>query len=248
MTNHPPRELSPPGFLVCTHPRAGSTYFCQLLESTGKLGKPLEYFNEGYMRRRFADSGNPAHLPNQLRHYMDRAATANGIRSAKLFWFDLQRLKQARLLRHFSFYRFILLERMDKVAQAISISRALRSGKLRADMALSDAEIQYDYPDIEKRLVRLIRAERQWLNFFDRNGIDPLRCSYEALVEDPQLAVDQVAKLMELDQPAPIDPEFVSVTIQRDAKSSEWYRRFVAQANEVRPGLLSGLSPVSDRR
>ena len=159
-----------------------------------KLGKPLEYFNEGYMRRRFTDASNPAHLPNQLRHYMDSAATENGIRSAKVFWFDIQRLAQAKLLHHFRGYRFVLLERKDKVAQAISISRALRSGKLRADMAVPDVEVQYDYPDIKKRLLRLIRAEKQWLNFFDRTGIDPLRCNYEALMVDPQLTIDQVAE------------------------------------------------------
>jgi LPS sulfotransferase NodH len=242
------KRSSVPGYLVCTHPRAGSTYFCQLLESTRQLGKPLEYFNEGYMRRRFTDANNPAHLPNQLRHYMDSAATENGIRSAKVFWFDLQRLARAKLLHHFRRYRFVLLERKDKVAQAISISRALRSGKLRADMAVPDVEVQYDFPDIKKRLMRLIRAERQWFNFFEKTGIDPLRCNYEALMVDPQLTIDQVAETMELDGPVPIDPELVSVTIQRDTKSTQWYRRFVTQANEVDPGLLSGISHLPNGR
>ena len=33
---------TPPRYLVCTHPRSGSTYLCQLLESTGKLTVNLD--------------------------------------------------------------------------------------------------------------------------------------------------------------------------------------------------------------
>ena len=65
---------------------------------------------------------------------------------------------------------------------------------------------------------------------------------------DPQLTIDQVAETMELVEPVPIDPEFVSVSVQRDAKSTEWYRRFVVQAYEDDPELLSGFSHLPNSR
>jgi LPS sulfotransferase NodH len=33
------------GYAICATPRSGSNFLSQLLESTGRLGRPLEYFN-----------------------------------------------------------------------------------------------------------------------------------------------------------------------------------------------------------
>ena len=238
--------LKAPGYLICTHPRAGSTYFCQLLASTGKLGKPAEYFNEGYMRRRFADPANHAHLPGQFQHFLDQAVTANGVRACKVFWFDLQRLAQANLLRRLRGYRFVLLERGDKLAHAISVSRALQSGKLRADMAESDEHARYDYSHIRLRLVRLLDAEDQWRGFLDAIRADAVHCLYEDLVKNPQHAVDRVAETVGLGEPAPIDTAQVRVRVQRDARSRDWYERFVEDAGANDPELLlrSGHAPA----
>jgi LPS sulfotransferase NodH len=232
------RSPPAPGYLVCTHPRAGSTYFCQLLASTGKLGTPAEYFNEGYMLRRFADPGNLAHLPGQFAYFLDHAATANGVRGCKMFWFDLQRLARANLLHRFRGYRFVLLERGDKLAHAISVSRALQSGKLRADMTQSDEHARYDYSHIRLRLVRLLDAEDRWRGSLAEVAADAVHCLYEDLMDDPQRAVDHVAEAVGLGEPAPIDPAQVSVRVQRDARSSEWYARFAAEAQANDPELL----------
>lgn len=237
---------TPPGHLICTHPRSGSTYFCQLLSSTGKLGNPAEYFNEGYMLRRFPDPGNLAHLPDQFRYFLAHSATDNGVRGCKLFWFDVHRLVRAKLLHRLRGYRFVVLERRDKVAQAISTSRALQTGKVRADIAVSEAHARYDYGHIRQRLERLLHAESEWRGFIGAVGGAPVHCVYEDLVGNPQEAVDRFAQTVELGEPAPIDQTRVTVRVQRDTRSSEWYLRFVAEAKTRDPELLGrpGYTPA----
>ncbi|MGP8122502.1 MAG: Stf0 family sulfotransferase [Xanthobacteraceae bacterium] len=46
MTFFPKQEkLADRGYAICTMPRSGSNFLCQLLASSGCLGRPLEYFN-----------------------------------------------------------------------------------------------------------------------------------------------------------------------------------------------------------
>ena len=51
-------EAAVRGYAICTAPRSGSNFLCQLLAGTGLLGRPLEYFN-GPGRRYFDDPSYP---------------------------------------------------------------------------------------------------------------------------------------------------------------------------------------------
>ncbi|WP_169053433.1 Stf0 family sulfotransferase [Alteraurantiacibacter aquimixticola] len=229
-----------PGYLVCTHPRSGSSYFCQLLESTGKLGKPLEYFTHGHMRRRFADPADPASLQAQMHHFEQVAASSNGLRAAKLFWFDMPGLAKSRLLDRFAGYRAVHLERADKLGQAISISRALRTGQIRSDMGAADSSASYEYDDIRRRLETLLTADASWKAFFKKQRMRPLHILYEDVTANPQAAVDRVARLVGLES-APIDKDGVTLRMQRDTLNSEWRERFLAEVSQRNPGLAEGL-------
>jgi LPS sulfotransferase NodH len=223
-------RTSPPDYMICTHPRSGSTYLCELLASTGKLGRPHDYFSDLHMRDRYGDADDPAHLSDQYRYYLTHGATPNGIIGTKMFWFDFARLEQAGMAHRFNTYRFVMLERADKVAQAISSSRALRSGKLTAHAALSDEHVAYDYHDIKARLTNVLRADDVWRQFAATNRLAPLRLVYEELAADPQATVDRFARHIGLDEPVPIDPARIAVRVQRDSRSAEWRERFLAEA------------------
>jgi LPS sulfotransferase NodH len=228
-----------PGYMVCTHPRSGSTYLCQLLESTGKLGRPADYFNDRHMSARFSDPANPAHLPEQYDYYFAQSASGNGIRGTKMFWFDLARLGEGGVARRFGKYHHIILERRDKVAQAVSSSRALRSGKLYAHLPVSDDDVDYDYVHIRACLAGVLRADECWHTILTNNRITPLKLDYETVVEAPQAAVDRIARFIGLDEPVPIDPARVTLRVQRDGRSTEWYRRFIDDAQKSDPELIA---------
>jgi LPS sulfotransferase NodH len=226
----------PPGYLICTHPRSGSTYFCQLLESTGKLGYPTEYFNRSNMLPREPDY--PESLAEQAQYLIDHSATANGIHAGKVFLFTFERLVHERLLHHFEGFNLVYLDRADKLSQAISISRSLQSKAFRSDFAGDEQPAAFHFPDIKARLTRLVHADQAWLKFFTDNRLRPVRCRYEEVVADPQRAVDRIARSLRIEEPVPIDPARVSLQTQRDDRSAEWRERFVDEARRTEPELL----------
>ena len=70
--------------MICTTPRSGSNYLSQILESTGVLGRPREYFN-GPARRVLDDPSYPDDVEAQIERILTDGATANGVYALKLF-------------------------------------------------------------------------------------------------------------------------------------------------------------------
>ncbi|WP_374331530.1 Stf0 family sulfotransferase [Aestuariivirga sp.] len=110
-------------------PRCGSSLFCSSLQSTNLFGHPSEWFNV----RHIEDYGQVWGLPNvhigrYLNHIIERTTTPNGVFSVNFhvgqydFWkrqnFDLMSLK---------FDKIIYVYRRDKIAQAHSYARALKT-------------------------------------------------------------------------------------------------------------------------
>jgi trehalose 2-sulfotransferase len=123
------------------------------------------------------------------------------------------------------------------LSQAISIRKALSTGLLRSDQAATHVAIDYDYKDIKLRLIRAIKADREWQSFFYNNAITPVNCLYERLSKTPQLAVDRIARSIGLPSGAPIDPDRLRLKVQRDASSAAWRDRFIEEARTKDPEL-----------
>lgn len=130
------------GYLVCSTQRSGSTYLCQLLASTGVLGRPLEFFearaetglppHPGYFLAGLPRTGagirdderptdGPAYSDlttvDGWAAHLDRTfalgTTPNGIFGAKLMWNQLPDLEQ-----HASaIERFAGLSRIDLLGE-----------------------------------------------------------------------------------------------------------------------------------
>lgn len=224
-------------YLVCTHPRSGSNYFCQLLNSTGRLGHPAEYFHAGHLKSLGMSADDARDMRRQMDHFHGSMATPNGVLAAKMFWFDFQRLAKMGLANVFKDYEFVFLERRDKLGQAISIRKARLTGKLTSEMHLPSVAVDFDFEDIRLRLLRLIRAENSWRAFFQENAIRPVHCVYEVLVGNPQAAVDSVAQAVGLRDVASVDAARITLRIQRDASSAAWRERFMDLAREADPVL-----------
>jgi LPS sulfotransferase NodH len=72
------------GYTICTTPRTGSNFLCELLSSTGVLGRPREYFN-GAGRRLHDDPTYPDDPAGQFRRILTMGATPNGVYGLKVF-------------------------------------------------------------------------------------------------------------------------------------------------------------------
>jgi LPS sulfotransferase NodH len=216
------------GYAICCAPRTGSNYLCQALSSTGLLGNPAEYYSDRGQRRS-RPSDYPSDPALQTARILSDGATPNGIYGLKLFPFQFDAIAPYEWTRSLPRLHYVFLTRSDLLGQAISRLRAVQTGQWRREYE-PVAQTCYDREEIERSLAACGEDEARWRLFFARNGIEPLRLTYEAIVADPQAAVDAVAGLVALSEPAPICWDRVALEVQRGADSDMWRHRFLEEA------------------
>lgn len=233
-----PKRTGLRGYAICTSPRSGSNFLCQHLSSTEVLGYPLEYFN--WPGRRFFDDPDfPKDVAGQVDKILTVGATPNGIYGLKIFahqhdWIS----KEIDWLDALPDLRFVFLSRRDLLGQAISWARALQTGQYRSTQPVRQIEV-FDGALIQKQLDALVREKARWEMFFARTGIIPLRLEYESVILNPEEAVGQIAKLLDIKPGLARDSSKITVERQRDAINVEWADRFRAERGN--PNILDAV-------
>ena len=215
------------GYAICTTPRTGSNYLCQLLSSTGVLGRPLEYFNaEG--RRIHDDPTYPDDPAEQFRRILTMGSTPNGVYGLKVFPFQHDTIaKTCAWTKLLPSLKFIALERRDILGQALSLARVAQTCQYRSTVQTRHPAI-YDAALIRAILFKVIKDRARWSLFFARTGIEPLPVFYEEVAANPQSEVDRIATFIGDCAPAIVRPESIEVKMQRDTVTEEWRTRFRA--------------------
>lgn len=244
-------------YVICTSPRSGSTLLCKLLAATGVAGVPQSYFHMPSLAEWMADhdiAQQPAEPERDLlRRIFDAAMTA-GRGGTGLFGLRLQRQSFAffleklgvlhpgeandadRFAAAFGRVLFIHLTRRDKVGQAVSFVKAQQTGLWHA--APDGTELErlsaprdpvYDAAEIGTWHRRMTEYDRDWDAWFRREGVAPLRLTYEALAEDPQGILRTVLSGLGLD-PDRANGVVPGVKRLSDAVSRDWAARFRAAA------------------
>lgn len=229
------------GYAICTDARSGSSLLSRALFSTGRLGDPREHFHDrAYVRA--------LRRRNGLGEVLDCATTPNGVFGLKVFapHFDVSRgLDWATLPG----LRFVHLTRTDLLGQAISLARARQTSKFKS-YQVSTAEPRFRGRAIAAALAEIAYGRARWDCFFARNGIEPLRLTYEAVVSAPQAAATAVAELIGLTGPVTVDLAKFDLAIQRDAVSDQWRARFLAERSNYGyfdAGWLTAITAVPTR-
>jgi LPS sulfotransferase NodH len=222
----------PRGYAICTEPRSGSIYLCELLASTGVLGAPTEFFDAETLRARIPDY--PTNPQAQLQAIPRLGATPNGVYGVKVFsrHFDFDGVRATQWAERLPRLSFIHLTRLDALGQAISHVRASQTWQWVADLPALGESV-YDFDAINAELIRLLSAQTRWAYYLSRNGLPVLHVVYEHMVASPQETVNAVARLVGVREPAVIDFAKVRVTPQRDAITQDWRERFVSHARDL---------------
>jgi LPS sulfotransferase NodH len=238
-----PADVAQRGYIICATPRSGSYFLCDLLRSTGVLGRPHEYFEPAAMRRHGAPD-YPDDLARQIAMARTFGCTANGVFGTKLFPSQIDARALQTIMAGFGNPVLIFLEREDLLGQAISQTRAAQAHWFTASPAP-----RFDAALIRDHLELLVRWNAEWRLCFTRRGIVPLRVSYEQVMADPDDAVAQIARALGLEPPPPIDPARLSMKVQRDALSAEWRERFLAlQTQRLELHALRSLRRITWQR
>jgi LPS sulfotransferase NodH len=222
-------------FFICAVPRTGSSLLCDLLQSTGVAGNPIEYAAQDEEmtwrhRRGFGDHRD------YFLHYAHRlCVTSNGVFSAKMmfeqmisFVSDLKRYKSidaGAMIDTIDFAfgrpRYIQLLRKDKERQAVSFVRAAQTGAWTWIQAAGKSP-DYDPELLERAKDFLLRQEHSWneaLLSLDQSR--RMTLEYEDVVENMEGTVSAVLNWLQIiDHPRPVKPP--SMKRQADAITEEW--------------------------
>jgi LPS sulfotransferase NodH len=214
------------GYVICSEHRSGSTLLCEYLRSTRLLGNPDEFF------RRTEDSVRLEQDQEVLAQILETAATPNGIYGLKVFSQQFDATMKARWVERLPDLRFIHLEREDLLGQAISLVKALQTQQFTAD-ELAVRQPTYDKKAVDRALHRLAEGQMRWRRYFARNGIEPLRLTYEDLVAAPDQAVAKVVNLLGLPAEICIRPKEPDLKVQRDSSSDMWRQAYLNEARDL---------------
>jgi LPS sulfotransferase NodH len=225
----------------------------EILRHSGLPRQPREYFdgvaNVGVLELLAPlEAGRPSGEPAAAwrDRVVRRGMTPNGVWGGKLMWGHVEDLLgRARALDGLAAadldtalrallgdVRLVFVTRSDKVAQAVSLWRAVQTQRWRADADAPRREhdAEYRFAAIDHLVSQLQADDAAWRAWFATHApSEPLELSYEAIAADPRAAVGRVLDFCGLPPVAIPDPPLRD---QRDARSREWAERYTSERRE----------------
>jgi LPS sulfotransferase NodH len=119
--------------------------------------------------------------------------------------------------------RLVFVTRPDKVAQAVSLWRAVQTQTWRAGRGTPAGQARYAFAGVDHLVAQLEEHDAAWRAWFAAAGRTPHEVSYDALAADPPATVGAVLRFLGLpddDVPAPATER------QGDGRSQEWADRY----------------------
>ena len=215
-----------PGFryLLCSSPRCGSTLLGEMLYETGVAGDPLEYLNGNYIASYLHQRGLAVKIPVEeyLRDIERRRTSVNGYFGIQIHFTHFIKSIGQNLDLAAAFLkgqdRVVLLRRRDKIAQAVSLYRATRTGiyssrdvelLTEAEKGLADDQaVAFDPIVIAKILQNIIWQDSGWKSWLDDHGIPHIAMYYEDFTADYLGQSTAVLEYLGLPcQPADVPPQ-----------------------------------------
>jgi LPS sulfotransferase NodH len=224
-------------FLVFTH-RTGSFYLADLLTTSGYFNQAQEAFALGPVSavcRRERIGSFSAYFAAVAGLHARNGCYVVKSTIGQLLMLAWHGVLQRVLPRS----RFIVIERMDKLAQVISWSIADQTGDFQAYAeagAPAKSAPVYDGKDLRERLARLAHDSALTTSFIGLNGLLPLHVGYERLIADPAGTAASVCAF--LDRPeVRCDPALVRLRKQATLVNADWRALFLAERAYL-PGAL----------
>ena len=225
----PPRAGINPALnflFVCFTNRCGSNYLAHLIGSTGMLNVAEEVFNAPTVQ----EHGEREELRSlhEYINFLDRHLSVRGWLAAKLG------IEQAVMLTEAGIFdeiigrtKFILIERQDTVAQAISRVVALQNGAWTSRHAskMADEQLVYSRKDVDAERTIIAFHNHAFYRFFASNDVTPKHIAYETLLAEPERLLADIGAWLGF-------PRFtghlaaVGIERQESAIKREWRERY----------------------
>lgn len=208
--------------------RTGSYYLAELLATTGFFNKAEEDLGEGPVMQ--VSRARGLHSFSEYFAVLAGENAKNNVFVVKSTIDQLVALAWHGVLpRIAARSRFIVMERMDKLAQVVSWRIAVETGHYRSD-GLTEPDIvpTYDGEDLRHRLNHVVYQYAQTSLFLGVNGLVPLHVGYEAMIAMPLAVARAVCRY--LGHPDLVcDPAQVKLLRQATGLNKAWRARFLAE-------------------
>ena len=127
---------------------------------------------------------------------------------------------------------FLFMNRVDKLAQAISLAIAVQNNRWAwgSPGGLPDDRLAYSAERISQHLRHITLLNLRFEQFFGLNGIVPITVEYERLVNTPQQELDQIASRIGLNG-LRMDSSRLKFRRQANEINQAWRSRFLLETS-----------------
>ena len=209
--------------------RSGSSLIAEHMRASPFFGGFGEHLNWKHVTKLMQRSGNRS-FPDYLREMQEVHAPGQKLFGMKASVDQALMLMRARIIPEcYKDVRWVLIERNDVVAQAISMYFAGQSKQWRSDQAVgSNPEPEYDFEKIRLQMQTLSQRNVATKSFCAVFGIKPYRIEYEEFASEPLAGAQALAAYLGVPD-ADIDESKVSTRVQRGSRNTEFRERFLAE-------------------
>lgn len=212
---------------LCFTNRSGSNYLAELLASGQVLPMAGENLNFDtvidHARQKFLRSFQ------EYFSFLVRHTQENGVVCIKIAPAHIELLGQSGIFDQIiSRSRFILIERSDKLAQAISHLIAFQTGRFMSTMSglEQNKKPDFDREKLDEIISNIANEYRDFSLFFARNGILPAHVIYEQMVADPAKSMSFVGSVLGLPG-LEIKPDKMRLDRQAGSLNAEWREKYL---------------------
>jgi LPS sulfotransferase NodH len=225
----------------------------EVLRASGQPRQPREYFDgiaDAGVLQLLAPlaAGRPSDEPAAAwaARIVREGSTPNGVWGGKLMWGHVEQLVSrareldgladadlaAALRALLGDVRFVYVTRADKVAQAVSLWRAVQTQRWSAAAGAprQPHDAVYSFAAIDHLVAQLEAHDGAWRRWFAEQAARPLELSYEEVGADPRTAVERVLRFADLPAAGVADPP---LRPQRDERSRAWAQRYSDEKGAV---------------
>jgi trehalose 2-sulfotransferase len=223
--------------------------FFEALRSTGLPRQPRQYFETpevADIAERLAptDPGRPeqpGEFEGWFSYALQRGTSPNGVFGAKMMWnyFDdfRGRVRELPGLGEVTFnealdalfpqLRIVFVRRRNKVAQAVSLWKAVQTQQWRNedDLFRGDSPAEYDYRALKHLVNELHLWDARWEDWFHATGREPIRVIYEDFVNTRAATIGRVLDALGINPREP-ESQMGPMKPQADDVSNDWVSRF----------------------
>jgi LPS sulfotransferase NodH len=219
-------------FVIASAYRAGSTMLATTLWEKGTFGAPWDYFNfeSREMDIMMARIGAKS-LDEYVAKLFQLRVSPNGVFGTKTHFHHFESVLQQskELRRRLAGARYIYVNRRDKIAEAISMAKALQTNSWTSFASARRVPLFYSHEFISDCLREVMRQTEDWWRWFGSCAIEPYVVEYEEFIADVPAGVDGIARWLNIDVRSGAEVVLPKVERQSDGVNREWQERFLAE-------------------